>query len=358
MTSMETIAGFDTRVLRDFGNLSKIAPEWADLWSRCPGATTFQRPEWLLPWIEVFSPREMIAIEVRHDGRLVGFAPLLIYPRETERVLAFVGGGVSDYLDVLVEPECDLQVIEAILKAIKAVARWTTLDLTDLPQDSVLLRWSMSGHISGHSVSQHDICSALTLPRTRAELLHLFSKRQRAKLRNARSRLQKAGGGQVEVATAETLAEFLEDLFRLHTSRWVHVGQAGVLQDHAIKAFHLASAPDFVARGILRLHRLRLSGRTVAAIYSLFEQETVSCYLQGFDPEFADLSPGTQLMFSVMEDAVERGIRKFDFLRGQEAYKQHWRARREPTYRVQFPFTALASDAPSGRSVPIGARAA
>ena len=358
MTPIETIAGFDTRVLREFGNVRRIASEWADLWRRTPGATTFQRPEWLLPWIEVFSPREMIAIEVRHDRRLVGFAPLLIYPRETERVLAFMGGGVSDYLDVLVEPECDLQVIESMLKAIQVVARWTTLDLTDLPQDSVLLRWATSGQMPGPAASQHDSCSALILPRTRTELLHCFSKRQRANLRNARSRLQKAGGGQVEVATPETLTEFLEDLFRLHTSRWVQVGQGGVLQDHSIKAFHLTSAPDLLGRGILRLHRLRLSGRTVAAIYSLFEQETVFCYLQGFDPEFADVSPGTQLMFSVMEDAVERGIRKFDFLRGQEAYKQHWQAQREPTYRIQFPLTALSGDGPSGRSVPIGARAA
>jgi len=358
VTPIETIASVETRVLREFGNVRRIASEWADLWRRSPGATTFQRPEWLLPWIEVFSPREMIVFEVRHDDRLVGFAPMLIYPRETERVLAFMGGGVSDYLDVLVEPECEVQVIESMFEAIKVVANWTTLDLTDLPQHSSLLRRVTSGHMPGQVVKQHDICSALTLPRTRAELVHLFSKRQRANLRNARSRLQKAGGGQVEVATPQTLAEFLEDLFRLHTSRWVHVGQAGVLQDHAIKSFHLASAPDLLARDILRLHRLRLSGRTIAAIYSLFEQDTVFCYLQGFDPEFADLSPGTQLMFSVTEDAVERGIRKFDFLRGQEAYKQHWRAQREPTYRLQLHVTALSSDGPCGRSTPIGARAA
>jgi CelD/BcsL family acetyltransferase involved in cellulose biosynthesis len=355
---MKTIAGFDARVLREFGNVRRIAPEWAQLWQRCRGATTFQRPEWLLPWIEVFSPHGMVAIEVRHHGRMVGFAPLLIYPRETEHVLAFMGGGVSDYLDVLADPDCELHVIESMLKAIKGVANWTRLELTDLPPDSVLLKWSMSGHIPGQAASQHDVCSALTLPRTRTELLHLFSKRQRANLRNARARLQKAGGGQVEVVTAETLVEFLEDLFRLHTSRWVQVGQIGVLQDHAIKAFHLASAPDLLGRGILRLHRLRVSGRTIAAIYSLFERDTVFCYLQGFDPEFADLSPGTHLMFSVMEDAVERGITKFDFLRGQEAYKQHWRAQRNPTYRIQFPFTALSSDGPSGRSAPIDARAA
>jgi CelD/BcsL family acetyltransferase involved in cellulose biosynthesis len=41
-------------------------------------------------------------------------------------------------------------------------------------------------------------------------------------------------------------------------------------------------------------------------------------------------------MFMVIEDAVRHEIQKFDFLRGDEAYKQHWRAWKEPTLRLQI----------------------
>jgi len=59
--------------------------------------------------------------------------------------------------------------------------------------------------------------------------------------------------------------------------------------------------------------------------------------LQGFDPEFSGLSPGMQLMFAVIEEAVRFGARRFDFLRGEEGYKLHWRPEAEPTYRVEIP---------------------
>jgi CelD/BcsL family acetyltransferase involved in cellulose biosynthesis len=331
--------GFASRILRNLAELREIAAEWADLWERCPAGTTFQRPEWLLPWIETFSPLKMCATEVRLHSRLVGFAPLLIYPNGEERVLAFMGGGVSDYLDLLADPQWQTEIVECVLQNATGEPGWTTLDLTDLPSTSVLLRAS---HLATYA-SEHDICSALPLPQNRDELLHLFSKRQRSNLRNARSRLLKSGGGQVEIATPETLPEFLDDLFRLHTTRWSVAGQAGVLHDDRVREFHRASAPALLGRGSLRLYRLRSQGQTLAILQCFFDRDTVSCYLQGFDPEFAYFSPGTQLMFAVLEDAVRLGMRRFDFLRGIESYKLHWRAQTQPTFRLHSPRATLSS---------------
>ena len=326
-----TVMAVSSRVLRTVDELRGLRREWTELLGRCPPATPFQRPEWLLPWMQTFLPREIAAIEIRYEGALIGFAPLLIYPREAQRVLAFMGGGVSDYLDVLVDPRHEALVLEELFRRIHELPGWDVLDLTDLPSNSVLTRSAVANHIV-----PHDACSSLILGQSSDELLHLFSKRQRANLRNARSRLQKAGGGRLEVATLESLPDFLEDLFRLHTTRWSSAGQPGVLSDDLIREFHRLSAPQLLEKNILRLYRLRSGDRALAVIYSLFERDTVFCYLQGFDPESAYLSPGTQLMFMVIEDAVRQGMRKFDFLRGDEAYKQHWRARKEPTLRMQI----------------------
>jgi CelD/BcsL family acetyltransferase involved in cellulose biosynthesis len=46
-------------------------------------------------------------------------------------------------------------------------------------------------------------------------------------------------------------------------------------------------------------------------------------------------------MFSVIEDAIALGLRRFDFLRGEESYKQHWRPHLEATYRVELRRSAL-----------------
>jgi CelD/BcsL family acetyltransferase involved in cellulose biosynthesis len=332
-------ACFTTRLLTTPEQFRSLAPEWIDLWQRCSEGTTFQRPEWLLSWIEAFQPQDPVSVEARHHGLLVGFAPLLVYTRGTKRVLAFMGGGVSDYLDILVDPQYTDQMVASLLAAIQQIPGWDLLELTDLLSNSVLLR----DPITQQSISEHDICSVLKLPDSAEELRHIFSKRQRANLRNARSRMQKAGGEQIEIASSETLRSFLEDLFRLHTARWSRTGQPGVLHDQAVKAFHIAAAPGLLACGALRLYRLRLGQRTLAVIYALFDRETLLCYLQGFDPESAYFSPGTTLMFAVMEDAIQRGIRKFDFLRGQESYKQHWRAQGQPTYRITLDRSLLNS---------------
>jgi CelD/BcsL family acetyltransferase involved in cellulose biosynthesis len=325
-------AGLSTRILRQVSEIQRVRYEWQSLFRRC-GVTPFQNPDWLLPWIEVFSPEKLLCIEVRSADRLVGLAPLLIYCRDSTRVLALAGGGVSDYLDLLVDPEFEVEAISAILHAaLDAQEDWGVLDLTDLPDYSALLK---SPFFKAEG-KEHDTCSVLQLPTSENELLHLFSKRQRANLRNARSRLERAGKSTVEIATAENFCEFLQDLFTLHTSRWSERGETGVLNDHRTREFHSGTAPLLLDRGLLHLSRLRVSDRTAAVIYSLFTNQTAYCYLQGFNPDFSHVSPGTQLMFSVMTNAISHGVRNFDFLRGQESYKQHWRAENKPTYRIQL----------------------
>jgi CelD/BcsL family acetyltransferase involved in cellulose biosynthesis len=327
-----------SRVLSTSNELFRLSHEWHVLWTRCPGASTFQRPEWLLAWAAAFLPHGVRAIEFRRDSELVGLAPLLIYPREHEQVLAFMGGGVSDYLDLLAHPSWEQEIVGAFREVILRQPDWTLLDLTDLPGESVLLKDAFRNF-----VQPHDTCLALELPATTDELLQLLSKRQRANLRNARSRLQSAGGGEVQLASAATLADFLQDLFRLHTERWSKLGAPGVLSDERIQFFHSDLAPRLLDCGCLRIYRLVSSGRTLAVIEAFFEAETAFCYMQGFDPEFSYLSPGTQLMFAIMNEAVRAGVRKFDFLRGQESYKAHWHTQPERTLRITVSRSQLAS---------------
>lgn len=323
-----------TRVLTQPLELHSISAEWSDLCTRVSGTTPFQRPEWIITWVEIFAPAELRVIEVRSATKLVGLAPLLIYRRGNERVLAFAAGGVSDYLDLLVasDGEDENEILLAILDAMLLLPHWTTLDLTDTPSTSILNKTSLRS-----LATRHDRCSFISLPQTEGELLRLLSKRQRANLRNSSSRLKKAGGGHVEVATADVLPEVLDDLFRLHTTRWSQFGQSGVLAEEKIKTFHRVAAQGLLERGLLGLYRLRLEDHTIAVLYSILSEQTVFCYLQGFDPEFAHLSPGTLLMFFAMKDAARLGMHKFDLLRGDEEYKRHWRANPEHTYRFQIP---------------------
>jgi CelD/BcsL family acetyltransferase involved in cellulose biosynthesis len=318
------------RLVDNVSELGSLTGEWNDLYERCPDATPFQRPEWLVAWIEIFCPRHWFAITIRDGSRLIGLALLLVYHRDGKNILAFAGGGVSDYLGILCEPGREAEVVETMIEFVVAEGYWDVLELTDVAAESALLKL----RVFERQIREHDSVSVLPLPEVKEELLGMFSKRQRANLRNAASRMQRSGGGRIESATSEILAEYLDDLFRLHTTRWAYSGQPGVLGDESTRAFHERCAPALLSKGILKIHRLKLGEQTIAVVYSLWERGAVFCYMQGFDPAYAKLSPGTQIMFAVIEEAQTQGIRKFDFLRGQEAYKQHWRAQAQPTFCI------------------------
>jgi CelD/BcsL family acetyltransferase involved in cellulose biosynthesis len=316
--------------MTDARSLKSFITEWSDLYERCRDATPFQRPAWLLAWMDAFSPRDLLMLTVRDAEWLVGIAPLLIYRRDGKRILAFAGGGISDYLGLLYVRGREAEVVQAILECVASNPNWDLLQFTDVPADSSLLTLPV---FQSHTY-EHDSVSILHLPADRGELLQTFSKRQRANLRNAASRLQRVGGGRIETATPETLSEFLDDLFRLHTTRWSQSGQPGVLHDESTRNFHRYCAPALLEQRVLQIHRLRVEERTIAIIHSLRDRGIVFCYMQGFDPAYASLSPGTQLMFAVIAEAQNQGFRTFDFLRGHESYKQHWRAEPQPTYRI------------------------
>src|SRR5437868_11628033 len=89
--------------------LEDLAAEWCDLWNRSPQLHCFQRPEWILPWVRHFFRGEQIwTLAFWREGRLAGLAPLFIHRHHRNfdvRQVSFVGAGITDYLDILCEPD-------------------------------------------------------------------------------------------------------------------------------------------------------------------------------------------------------------------------------------------------------------
>ena len=86
----------------------------------------------------------------------------------------------------------------------------------------------------------------------------------------------------------------------------------------------------------LGLHWAELDGRPIAAEYQLLGADVVYCYQGGIEPDAADLSPGQIATLCTFKTAIEQGYRAIDFLRGDEPYKQRWRARRCPTEELRI----------------------
>src|SRR5215210_360880 len=315
---LETVS-LQVEEITDLEDLESLRSDWSALCDGSPRTTPFQRPEWLLAWLRAFRPATPWILAARREGRLAALAPLLLYPKDGERTVAFCGGGVSDYLDVVTDPESEDEATAALLGHLAARReRWDACDFEPLPAGSPLLRVDPPQSLSART-EPRDVCPIL-LP----EAIHT---RQLANLRKYRRKAEALGKLELKTADEGSWEEMLDVLLRLHAAR------RPMPDGGSLRAFHREAAAGFLARGSLALHVLCLDGRPMAALQGFRERDTLFCYRQGFDAEWAKLSPGVMVVGAAIEDAVRRGVSRIDFLRGREPYKYWWGAEDRETYR-------------------------
>lgn len=328
MTRVAEITRFDA--------LERARPEWSELWDRCPAATPFQSPEWLLPWWRCFRPGELLVLEVRESsGRLIGLAPFFIQPAgEIHRHLAFIGSGISDYQDILAEPDLASEVAgEVISHLARHSSRWERCELGNLGTDSPLLAVQKPNELQSQ-VLVGETCTFVPLPESAHEYVGRLPWHLRRDLRSGWNRLHRAGAVLFGEAGHSNLEDALEAFFRLHQARWRDRNQPGVLADEPMRVFHREVATGMLVKDHLRLYTLSLDQKIVAAIYGFARAHRLYFYLSGFDPRIKRLSPGSVLLYEVIRRSIDARLTELDFLRGNEPYKFEWGARERPTRRL------------------------
>lgn len=306
--------------IEEISDPEALRGEWSDLCDRSPRVTPFQRPEWLIPWVRAFPPGEPWVMAVRKKGRLIALAPWLVYPNEGKRIVAFCGGGVSDYCDLVTDPDAEEEAVAALLAHLAAHRdRWDIADFEPLPGDSPLLR------ISQGSIETRDVCPGLDLPDRVEDLHEVVPTRQLANLRKYRRKAEKLG--ELRLHGDGSREEKLEILLGFYLAR------RGESDGDTLRTFHREVAAGFHARGALGLHLLCLNGDPLAGLYGFRERDTFYCYMQGFDEQWARLSPGAMVVGAAIEEAVRQGARRIDFLRGREPYKYWWGGTDRETFR-------------------------
>jgi CelD/BcsL family acetyltransferase involved in cellulose biosynthesis len=264
---------------------------------------------------------------------LVALAPWLLYPNEGKRTVAFCGGGVSDYLDVIIDPDFEEQATAALLLHLAAHQdRWDLGDFEPVPDSSPLLRVSPPTGLEART-EPRDVSPGLDLPDQIEDLREVVPTRQLANLRKYRRKAETLGRLHLERAGETNREELLEILIRFYIARRTGSGEPGLLDGGALRGFQREVAAGFQSRGRLGLYALCLDGDPMAALYGFHERDTFYCYMQGFDATHAKLSPGVMVVGGVIEDLIGRGVKRVDFLRGREPYKYWWGAEDRKTFR-------------------------
>jgi CelD/BcsL family acetyltransferase involved in cellulose biosynthesis len=335
---MRAAPEYRTDLLRSDAELQALEPEWRALYASTAVRNPFWSYEWMAACRSHVAPRSRpYILTARRDGRLVGVAPLRLERELLFRVLRFVGDRRSDYQGFLVaagEPGVERLLLDALAQSSHewdlALLRQLTDDYTALHRTDALPA-SLRSRGSLGTVSP-----CVRLPDDWAQ----FCKDGPSAVRRAAraERKFRKRGGTVERIVGEGAVQHLDTLALVEARSWKLRRGMTVLQSGARRAFYQQLLAQLAPRGELEVWLARMDGRPVAFLINLRTPDKVWFYLGSYDASYRSYFPGGVLHYCCLQQLWEAGLREYDLLNGDEAYKFDWaNATRTLRYRALFP---------------------
>jgi len=299
---------------------------WESTAAADPHANVFVSWAWLRGWFE-HCPHNWLVLAARPDAQSphVGFLPLGIDPtpawfRLDQQIILRLGAfPAADYTGFVCRPEHKRQALSAFADYVQNELDWDRFEMREV-SDPALGQW-----LQEIDADQFDVASSSATPCPQIDLTddweaylrQCVSPATRKTLRRRLRGIEQLDGFNMTDASDDNLAEQIDTVLALWTRRWpgratsqeldcwrsilTRCHQAGSLW---LRVLWRDRTPIAAAAGFIDLPHRRFCG-----------------YILGVNPDFRDFSPGTVLIAHAIRDCIERGLKHFDFLRGDEAYK-------------------------------------
>lgn len=331
-----------------FTSMAPLKEEWNQLLQDSASQVPFLTFEYSQAWWETRGggewpeSSELILVAAFREDQLVGVAPLF----HTENILGkkalmFIGSiEVSDFLDFIVQPKDLPEFLSGLMDFIltsEDIPQWDLFDLYNLLGESpTLAKLQTEAEHRGWTHEKIHLQPApfIPLPGDYQTYLSNIDKKQRheikRKLRN------------VEQSSSEPRLYFVqnEDDLKAETQAFIDMmaedpNKRDFLTEPMQQHLHYTAQTAF-KYGWLKLAFLTLYGKKSAAIMAFWYQERLWLYNSGWKWEYREFSPGWVLLAYLIEWANQNGIKEFDFMRGNEAYKYKFGAVDRHIFRVSL----------------------
>ncbi|HEV8703075.1 MAG TPA: GNAT family N-acetyltransferase [Candidatus Polarisedimenticolia bacterium] len=322
--------------ITDWQGLLDLQPAWDALLEESGVDHPFLSHEWVKTWWECFgAAHELHVLMVRDGDGPVAIVPLMrskgrFYGLPVRR-LETIGNVHTQRFDVVSgrrRPEAYRAIWRTLLEQ---EALWDVLVLSHLPADSPTLATLTSlalgdGYLTGLWRSAE--APYIPIEGSWDEYFNRLSPKLRANLRRRERRLQQFGDIRMEVVgSGPDVWDALEDGLWIESAGWKGRAGTAIAADEATHRFYSLLALRAARRGWLRLHFLTVGERRIAFDFSLFYAGKAFLLKPAYDPAFAACSPYSQLLARILQDHFDRGVKEFDFLGQEDAWKFDWATR-------------------------------
>jgi CelD/BcsL family acetyltransferase involved in cellulose biosynthesis len=321
-------SGVEVTRLGDRAQLAALEPEWDALLTRTDVASPFLTPGWQAAWLDSYGTGHRLYVLVaRREDALVGLWPLARRRRGPFRVLEPIGAGRSDWLDAPVIPEQRQEVLAAFLAYLAAHrSDWDLLELRDVLADSPTIP-VLTAVASSLRVRREPrtVAPYLSLDGSWEQFLGAKRPKFRSNLKYYR-RLAERDGRKLDIRRVPWSADDtdVEMLATIERNSWKARDGNLKVSSPTGKEFYRRFCRYLSQRGSLELWRADIDAVPIAFVLNVVFGGKVYHYNTCYDEKSAALSPGLLLHSEAIANAFERRLTEYDFLSGDEPYKERW----------------------------------
>ena len=319
--------------VKSAASLAAVAGDWDALATRT-AASPFQRPGWIAAWLEAFGSGDQVVLTAHRGDELVGVLPLQD------------GGGALTAPANWHTPEfgpvaADAEAARAlVMEAVRRARRRVDISFLSRAGAAAALAAGIGAGEGRILIRTIERSPWVALDGSWEDFEAAMPARRRADLRRRNRRLEEEIG-KVEWSTqtgAEGLGPQLAEGFAVEASGWKGERGTAISADPAVRGFYEAVAAWAARTGLLSLWFLRAGGRAVAFAFCIRDAEAHHVLKIGFDPAYSRYAPGMLLTRAMLHDAFVNGLRRYEFLGQDDAYKLVWTDRLHERERLQvFP---------------------
>jgi CelD/BcsL family acetyltransferase involved in cellulose biosynthesis len=310
--------------------LDRVTSSWDRLRHPLRWSCIFVLPAWLKAWWEAFGEqRELYLRTLWDDQNVIGLAPLLV----NNKTASFIGSAdVCDYLDFAIAPGEESNFFEVLLDDLRneGISR---LDLRPVRRDSTVLKYLPSiARNRGYDIncSPEDVSLELDLPPTWNEYLAMLKNKQRHEIRRKLRRLWEAGRVEHHCAeVSEEVEDYLDTFLNLFS---LSKDEKASFMNPKMESFFRSLAKAMADIGLLRLGAIQVDKVTAAMTMGFDYEDSHYLYNSAYDPQFSDLSVGLLCKVLCLKESIEKGRKKWNFLKGAEPYKYQLGGQEVPLY--------------------------
>lgn len=325
------------KLIKTHKELIKIKGSWNDMVRKSQFDTPFYSWAWYEMWWKHFGDVYELYIIIAENisGQLLSIAPLMKFQTKLRGIkvteLSFIDNGIGPRNSIL--HRNDASGYQSITTIVEYLAthnhEWDYIKLDKIDKNSSFLN-DYEKCMEKFNLKVIKMTSGQS-PYLKIDtdfetyLLNTFKRKQRYNIKREAKKLSGKDGYKLICFTKPHEMKKAVDLsFQISKASWKGDIGTDMTSSEPRKAFYVELTNHLAQLGQIQIWILIIEDNPVALEYQLVNGKNIYLLISDFDESYKKLSPGTSLLYNILEKCYEDKLYEFDFCGGAYGYKLKW----------------------------------